>query len=260
MEPSLQRLGRREWWLWFCALAVTSLSWTVLLLTAFPSLFRNTDHFFQIRSDDARWATFCLLLLFNTWFVYRQRLFRRLRKDLSELSGDREADGRGLYGATRLDAITNVHTQASSETLLGREVARARRQNTALSLIAFHLDDFAKLNEFHGGDAGNLVAKEFVNRLRRASRGSDFIVRLNSDDFLLVLPQCSLAQAKSVTDRLGTLEIKVSKEDVALAYSTGWIDYKAGETPSDLFRRAGDILRLYKQANKANSSTTLLLR
>ena len=260
MEPTLQRLGRREWWLWFFTLAVTSLSWTVLLLTAFPSLFRNSDHFLQIRPDDARWATFCLLLLFNTWFVYRQRLFRRLRKDVSELSGDREAHGRDQCGASRLDPITNAYTPAASEALLGKEVARARRHNTSLSLVAFHLDDFTKLHEFHGSDAGNLIAKEFVNRLKKASRGSDFVVRLNTVDFLLVLPECSLAEARSVTDRLGTFEIKVSGENVALAYSTGWIDYRVGEVPSDLLKRAGDVLRIYKQASKAHGPTSLLLK
>jgi len=60
--------------------------------------------------------------------------------------------------------------------------------------------------------------------------------------------------------RLGTLEMKCSGQDITLTYSVGWIDYKLGEVPSDLFKRAGDVLQLYKKASKDNFSTTLIVR
>lgn len=260
MEARLQLLGRREWWLWFSTLVVTILSWIILLLTLFPSLFRNSSHFYEIDSSEARWGTLSLLLLFNTWLVYRHQLFRLLRRDLTESNGDRGAVGQDAADASQLDPVTNAHTRASSELFLGKEVARARRQNSALSLVAFHLDDFTKLNEVHGSAAGGVIAKEFVNRVRKASRGSDRVVRLNNDDFLLVLPDCSLTDAKVVTDRMGTLEVTCSGKEVPVTWSVGWIDYKRGEVPSDLYRRAGDVLRLYKQASKAEGSGILLLR
>ena len=80
-------------------------------------------------------------------------------------------------------------------------------------------------------------------------------MRLAIDDFLLVLPECSLAEAKIVSDRLGTLEMKCSGRDVALTYSIGSIDYKPGEVPSDLVKRADDVLRLYNEASKDSFST-----
>ena len=104
------------------------------------------------------------------------------------------------------------------------------------------------------------MLKEFANRLRKASRGNDFGVRLGSDDFLLVLPECSLSDAKIASDRLGTLEMKCSGQHIVLTYSVGWIDYKPGEVPSDLFKRAGNVLELYKNASKDSSSTTLVAR
>jgi len=94
--------------------------------------------------------------------------------------------------------------------------------------------------------------KEFANRLRKASRGTDFGVRMGSDDVLLVLPECSLTDAKIVSDRLGTLEMKCSGQDIALTYSVGWIDYRPGEVPSDLLKRAVDVLGLYKKASEDN--------
>ena len=260
MESRLQRLERREWWLWLSAFVVTILSGIVFLLSSFPSLFLHSDRFFEIRSNQAKWAILGLLLLFNAWLVYRQWSFRRLRAQLTGLAGDPQSNLEGAYDPSRVDPVTGLYTRASVEQLLGKEVARARRQNSPLSLVALHLDDFAQLNQRYGCAVGDLILKEFANRLRKASRGNDFGVRLDSDDFLLVLPECSLSDARIASDRLGTLEMRCSGQDIALTYSVGWIDYKPGEVPSDLFKRAGDVLKLYKTASKDSSSTTLVVR
>ena len=260
MESDLQRLGRREWWLWLSALVVTILSGMVFLLSSFPSLFLHSDHFFEIRSDQARWGILSLLLLFNAWLVYRQWSFRRLRRQLTELTGDPQASLEDAYDPSGMDRVTGLYTRASVERWLGKEVARARRHNIPLSLVALRLDDFGQLNRRYGGTAGDLILKEFANRLRKASRGTDFAVRLGSDHFLLVLPECSLRDAKIVSDRLGTLEVKCSGQDIALNYSVGWINYQPGEVPSDLFKRAEEVLQLYKTASKGNFSTNLMVR
>jgi diguanylate cyclase (GGDEF)-like protein len=257
MESDLQRLARREWWFWWYALVVTTLSGIAFLLSSFPSLFLHSYHFFEIRSDQTRWGILSLLLLFNTWLVYRQWSFRRLK---TELAGDPQSSLEELYDPSRMDLATGLYTRASAEHWLGKEVARARRHNVPLSLVALHLDDFAQLVQRYGSTAGDLILKEFANRLRKASRGTDFGVRLGSDDFLLVLPECSLRDARIVSDRLGTLEMKCSGRDIALTYSVGWIDYKPGEVPSDLFKRAGDVLQLYKNASKDSFATNLVVR
>jgi diguanylate cyclase (GGDEF)-like protein len=260
MESDLRRLGRREWWLWWSALVVTTLSGIAFLLSSFPSLFLHSDHFFEIRSDQTRWGILSLLLLFNTWLVYRQWAFRRVRRQLTELTGDPQSSLEDVQDPSRMDVVTGLYTRASVEQRLGKEVARARRQNTSLSVVALHLDDFTQLNHRYGSATGDLILKEFANRLRKASRGTDLGVRLGSDEFLLVLPECSLSDAKIVSDRLGTLEIKCSGQDIAVTYSVGWIDYKPGEVPLDLLKRAGDVLQLYKKASNDGFSSTLVVR
>lgn len=259
MESDVRQLGRHEWWLWFSALVVTALAGIVLLLSSFHSLFLHNEHFFEIRSDQARWGILSLLLLFNAWLVQRQWMFRRLRRHLTEGTADAQAST-VVNDPSQMDAVTGLYTRASVEQSLGREVARAKRRNLPLSLVALHLDEFAELNKRCGRDASELVLKEFANRLRKASRGTDFCVRVGDDDFLVILPECSLGDAKLVSDRLGTLEMKCAGEDVTVEWSVGWIDYKRGEVPSDLFNRARDVLQLYKAASKDSSAPTLVIR
>lgn len=255
MESGLRRIGRREWWLWLSALAVTLLSGIAFLLSSFHSLFLHKEHFYEIRSDQARWGIFSLLLLFNGWMIYRQWSFRRARKQLTDRAEGSQSSTDEVYDPSRMDPVTGLYTRASVEQRLGKEVARARRQNLPLSLVALHLDDFAQATARYGHEAGNQVLKEFANLLKKASRGCDYCVRLGGEDFLVVLPECSLADAKLVSERLGAVKLKYAGRGIALTYSVGWIDYKPGEVPSDLFKRAADILKLYKAASADTSST-----
>jgi diguanylate cyclase (GGDEF)-like protein len=259
-ESDLRRLGRREWWLWLSAFFVTALSGLGLLLSSFRSLFLRSDHFYEIRPDQARWAIMCLLLLFNGWLLYRQWTFRRQRRQLSAYAGGSEPLGGQISSPAGFDALTGLYTRASIEQPLGKEIARARRQNAALSLATIHIDDLAQLNARHGSAAMDTVLKEFARRLKKACRNCDFVVRLASDNFVLVLPECNLGEVQLVLNRLGPIEMTSSGQEIKLTYTTGWADLHAGDLPADLLKRASELLRLYDAAAKDASSSTVSSR
>jgi diguanylate cyclase (GGDEF)-like protein len=256
-ESSLRQLGRSEWWLWLSALLVSVLSATAFVLTAIPSYFRHSEHFYEIRSDQARWGILCLVLLFNGWLVYRQWTFRRRRRELSPDDAGRELLTGQVPESSSIDAVTGLHTRAFIEQQLGKEIARAKRQNSSLSLATIHLDEFAEIIKRYGPSATDAALKELARRLKKACRGSDFAVRLANDDFLLVLPECGLGEVKTVLNRLGSLEMVCSGRKVDLAYTTGWVDYQPGDLPSDLLKRATQLLHLYENAVKDSFSSTL---
>jgi diguanylate cyclase (GGDEF)-like protein len=256
-ESSLRRIARREWWLWFSAFFVATLSALAFLLSSFPSFFRHSEHFYEIRSDQARWGILCLLLLFNGWMLYRQWLFRRQRKQLSGENAGADAQPGEISDSSGIDPVTGLHTRGFIEQQLGKEIARARRQNTALSLATVHLDEFAEINQRYGQSAMDEGLKELARRLKKACRGSDFAARLAGDDFLLVLPECNLGEVKAVLNRLGALEIVCSGRKINLVYTTGWVDYQPGDLPADLLKRAAQLLHLYENAAKESLSSTL---
>jgi diguanylate cyclase (GGDEF)-like protein len=252
-----QQVSRREWWLWLSALLVTTLSSVAFVLSSFTSFFRHTDHFYEIGSDQARWATLCLLLIFNAWLVYRQWSFRRLRKQSAEQSLDAQAMPQQFSEAAGLDPVTGLYTRSSLEQHLGKEVARARRQNSALSLATLHVDEFAHLIARYGKSAVDAALKELARRLKKASRGSDIAARLGDDDFLLLLPECGVNEVKQVLNRLGAVEVSSSGQRIPLNFTTGWVDYQPGELPADLLKRAAELLHLYDTAAQDSFSTTL---
>jgi diguanylate cyclase (GGDEF)-like protein len=256
-EFGLRQIARREWWLWFSALFVAALSAVAFVLTFFPALFRHTEHFYEIRSDQARWGILCLLLLFNVWMLYRQWSFRRQRRQLSGQNAATDTPATQVSEPSGVDPVTGLHNRAFIEQQLGKEIARARRQNTALSLATIHLDDFTEMNKRYGLSAMDIGLKELARRMKKACRGTDFAARLANDDFLLVLPECNLGEVQVVLNRIGVLEVTCSGRKVNLAYTTGWVDYQPGDLPADLLKRAAQLLHLYENAAKESFSATL---
>jgi diguanylate cyclase (GGDEF)-like protein len=246
-EFDLVALNRREWWLWFSTAAVTLLSGGAFLLTAFPQLFHHREHFYELGREQSRWGILCLLLLFNAWMVYRQHRFRRLRKRMSEhnLNAEQLASFSEPAGA---DPATGLLNGTAAEQQLGKEIGRAKRQNTSLSLATLHVEDAAQLAQRYGQVAFDQALKEFARRLKEASRGSDYVVRLAADDFVLVLPKCNLGEVSRVLNRIGTVEVAAAGKRFSLTYTTGWVDYQPGDLPSDLLKRATNLLHLYNSA------------
>ena len=157
-EFDLVALTRREWWLWFSTVTVTLLSAGALLLTAFPRLFHHREHFYELGLEQSRWGILCLLLLFNAWMIYRQHSFRRLRKRLSEQNLNSEQFVSFLEPAG-LDLATGLLNRAAVEQQLGKEIGRAKRQKTSLSLATLHVEDAAQFTQRYGRAAFDQALK-----------------------------------------------------------------------------------------------------
>jgi diguanylate cyclase (GGDEF)-like protein len=255
IDTELRHLVRSEWWLWFFACTVTLLASAALVLSFLPFLFRQANHFYEIRPDQAQWSTAALLVVFNAWLVYRQWSFRRRRKQLNAQNPFPERTGSDISDASGFDPLTGLHTRVSIEQQLGKEIGRARRENTSLSVATIHIEEFAQITQRYGKAAVDSLLKEFARRLKKAIRGSDLAVRLAGGDFLLILTECTLGEVKLILNRVGPLEMVSAGEKVPIPYATGWVDYQPGELPSDLLKRATQILHLYENASKDSRST-----
>ena len=259
-ETELRHIARSEWWLWFSACCVTLLATAALVLSFLPFLFRHTIQFYEIRSDQTQWSTAALVVVFNAWLVHRQWFFRRRKKALSEQNAFPGQSSPEIVASSGFDPVTGLYTRMSIEQQLGKEIGRTRRENTSLSVATIHIDEFDLTTQRYGKSAVDSLLKEFARRLKKAIRGSDFAVRLASADFLLILTECALGEVKLILNRIGPLEIVSAGEKIPIPYSTGWVDYQGGELPSDLLKRATQILHLYENASKDGVSSTLVTR
>lgn len=100
------------------------------------------------------------------------------------------------------DGLTGCFTRSSGEELLALQFIATTRSGSPLSIAFVDLDDFKRINDAYGHEAGDQALKEASQSLRGAIRSGDMLVRWGGEEFVVILPGASADEAKKVLDRL----------------------------------------------------------
>jgi diguanylate cyclase (GGDEF)-like protein len=100
------------------------------------------------------------------------------------------------------DALTNLPNRRAITQRLGEELARARRESKAFSLLVMDLDFFKRINDTHGHLVGDGVLKHVANTLSHEKRAEDVLGRIGGEELVLLLPNTPHEQAANVAERL----------------------------------------------------------
>jgi diguanylate cyclase (GGDEF)-like protein len=110
---------------------------------------------------------------------------------------------RGRMDALALtDALTGLVTKRVWEEELPRELARARRSESPVSVAILDIDHMGAFNMLRGEREGDRMIKETAARWRNELREVDVLARLGGTEFGVVLPVCGLGEACDVLDRV----------------------------------------------------------
>ena len=133
----------------------------------------------------------------------------RLR--LAELVGERLAlalANANLREALRHQAIrdplTGLFNRRYMQETLEREVSRSARSQRPLSILFLDLDHFKRFNDTHGHGAGDALLREFGHLLRTRLRAEDIVCRYGGEEFLLIMPETTLAATLERAETLRT--------------------------------------------------------
>ena len=155
-----------------------------------------------------------------------------------------------------LDALTNLHNRRYFHETLAREVARAHRYSRHLALIVFDLDDFKAINDRIGHLAGDAVLAEASERVRDVVRSADVACRVGGDEFAVILPESTVADAEALYRRL---QSAVSSHPVGqagrLQLSAGVAELRADDDAVSFFQHADEALYRAKDAGKGTVVT-----
>jgi len=101
---------------------------------------------------------------------------------------------------SRIDALTGLGTRRHFEELLRRELARARRAGTPLSLAMLDVDGLKRINDQWGHVMGDRVLQA-VGGLLEHTRATDVAARFGGDEFVLLMPDTTAEEAALVAAR-----------------------------------------------------------
>jgi diguanylate cyclase (GGDEF)-like protein len=150
-----------------------------------------------------------------------------------------------------LDALTGLHNRRFFHETLARECARAHRYERKLALIVFDLDDFKDVNDRIGHLAGDAALAEAAERVRGVVRTADIACRVGGDEFAVILPESSLADADQLYRRiLSAVSSRPLGQAGKLYLSAGVAELRPEDEPVSFFQRADDALYRAKEAGK----------
>ncbi len=152
------------------------------------------------------------------------------------------------------DELTGLMNDSYYHNTIELEIKRAHRYKTPFSLLLIDLDDFRQINENYGRKTGDAVLIEIGERIKRATRGSDIIVRSNGDRFLVFMPNTSTVDASVVAERIRAFVVEESfacrTVEIDLTMSIGVVTVSAEDTRHTLTERVERVMCRAKTLGK----------
>ncbi|MBU1237821.1 MAG: diguanylate cyclase [Gammaproteobacteria bacterium] len=154
----------------------------------------------------------------------------------------------------RHDALTGALNRKGMDEAIEREVGRARRRSASMSVAMLDIDNFKKINDTYGHEAGDQALVHLAKVVRETLRPQDTLARYGGEEFVIILADTLLDDAINAMVRVQReLTRKFflhNNEKLLITFSCGVAELGADEEPPDAVKRADQAMYLAKRAGK----------
>lgn len=149
----------------------------------------------EIRAISAR-STLVLVSVLVGVFGTLQFAVRKLTKHLEEVQAE-------LKRSSITDDLTNVYNRGYLIHRAEEELKKVRRRDSqSTGFVLLDIDDFKEINDRYGHLAGDTVLREIAARIRLCVRKYDIVGRLGGEEFLIILPNAQMTEARHIAERV----------------------------------------------------------
>lgn len=107
-----------------------------------------------------------------------------------------------LYHEAIIDGLTKLYVHRFFEIQLTTEIKRCQRFGKKLSALMIDIDNFKKLNDTYGHQAGDFVLKEVSNLIKSSIRSVDTVSRYGGEEISIMLPETDIEGAATIAEKI----------------------------------------------------------
>ena len=239
LKRELEQIDGRDLQLWSIAILVAITIAGGLMAVALPNVWFGESVRVEARFLPTLMMGFIVLVvLVNIYLLDQRRQIKRARLQVFQQLFRAEVAERDA----RMDPLTDCFNRRCLEPLLQKEIKRASRMLTPISVVVIDLDNFRNVNSKYGHLQGDGILKKMVELIRNTLRASDTIVRYGGDEIVLILPEATDQQGHCAMARVMAAVAKWNAKNEVPGYqmslSWGVAEYEDGVSPPDLVDRA----------------------
>jgi len=166
---------------------------------------------------------------------------------------------REMEHRAKSDPLTGLANRRALEETLTRETNRAQRYGSSLAILMADVDGLKDVNDRLGHPAGDAVLRNLATILLEAVRRVDLPGRWAGDEFLVILPDTTGAQAEQLARRLHRRThqqpARLNGAEVPATLSIGLTGYTKDDTAETLLRRVDQALYRAKETGRDGIAT-----
>jgi diguanylate cyclase len=180
-----------------------------------------------------------------------------LSKKIKTLETESEKNRENLETQRRKalsDPLTELpNRQAYNERAI-TEVQRWQRYNRPLTIAIFDIDNFKKINDNYGHQAGDRVLKVIGRSIAKRLREVDFFCRFGGEEFVALMPETTAEVAIPVLDKIrdaiANAAFNYKEQPLSITLSVGLTEFREKDSLESAFERADQALYKAKQSGR----------
>jgi diguanylate cyclase (GGDEF)-like protein len=149
------------------------------------------------------------------------------------------------------DQLTEVFNRRHIMSRFEEEFEKFKRLKKNVSCIMADVDNFKAINDSYGHLEGDQVLKSISHRIRNTVRAYDILGRYGGEEFLIIMPDTSLEDARELAERIRTRVKEEPVNNATITLSLGVVCVEESDrSVDDIIRRADQNLYKAKKGGK----------
>ncbi|WP_428909732.1 diguanylate cyclase domain-containing protein [Niallia sp. Krafla_26] len=196
------------------------------------------------------------------WVLFKAKPFKnndglviKVNEQFEDITRQKELEFQ-LKRLAFFDDLTDIPNRKMLDRQIQKALYRSKRHHHNFTLMFVDLDDFKKVNDTLGHDAGDQLLRDVVSRINHCIREEDLISRIGGDEFIVIFEKTDLDEIEQIAERIieyVAQPYSIHDNQARVSLSIGISMFPNHGEDKDTLIKAADKAMYYAKKNGKNS-------